>query len=46
MSDPSDLRECPEYFCGVEMRRDELKAHLQMDHGRSEFRAEKLLEDE
>lgn len=37
--------ECPERFCIAAFRPDELRAHLRMDHGKSERRADRVLED-
>ena len=43
-SDTDRRHKCPEFGCGIKLRREELKAHLQLDHNRSEFRAERMLE--
>ncbi len=35
---------CPESFCIQEFRPDEMKAHLEWDHGYSEWKAERRVE--
>jgi len=37
----SERRECPEYGCATRMRQEELQAHLEWDHNRSQRKAEK-----
>ena len=41
--DTERRHECPEMACGIKMRREELKAHLEWDHNRSEYQAERML---
>lgn len=37
--------DCPEAFCIQAFRPQEMKAHLEMDHGYSEYKAEKRVEE-
>jgi len=37
--------ECPEAFCGTEFRPQEMTAHLRWDHGYSEFRANRRVQN-
>ena len=40
-----DKQPCPEFECGIRLRRNELLAHLQWDHNRPEHKAEQMIRD-
>ncbi|WP_247005080.1 hypothetical protein [Halosolutus gelatinilyticus] len=40
------VHECPEYCCGLSFNTsDELQAHLEWDHNRSEYKAKEMIDD-
>lgn len=41
----TDRLDCPESFCIQAFRPQEMQAHLEWDHGYSEYKAEQLVQE-